>query len=63
MFCCVEKPMGVLKGRVDKEGSKGLTTQLIEKLILSNPHRKDDVVQVVVIFNSSRCFGCEVYKC
>lgn len=55
--------MGVLKGRVDKEGSKGLTTQLIEKLILSNPHRKDDVVQVVVIFNSSRCFGCEVYKC
>ncbi|PWA88258.1 metalloenzyme, LuxS/M16 peptidase-like protein [Artemisia annua] len=38
-------PMPVLKARVDTEGSKGLSTQLIEKFILNNPHRPAAQVQ------------------
>lgn len=32
-------PMELLKARVDKEGSRAASTQLIEKFILNNPHR------------------------
>lgn len=32
-------PMELLKARVDKEGSRAVSTQLIEKFILNNPHR------------------------
>ncbi|KAI7725945.1 hypothetical protein M8C21_013233 [Ambrosia artemisiifolia] len=32
-------PMPVLKARVDSEGSKGLSGQLIEKFVLNNPQR------------------------
>ncbi|KAK9078556.1 hypothetical protein SSX86_002613 [Deinandra increscens subsp. villosa] len=39
-------PMPILKARVDNEGSKALSTQLIEKLILNNPQRSSVEVQV-----------------
>lgn len=32
-------PMELLKARVDNEGSRAVSTQLIEKFILNNPHR------------------------
>lgn len=53
--------MPVLKARVDTEGSKGLSTQLIEKFILNNPHRPAAHVQVLFIY-STQMFGCLVYK-
>ncbi|KAK1413896.1 hypothetical protein QVD17_29633 [Tagetes erecta] len=39
-------PMPILKARVDTEGSKGLSTQLIEKFILNNPQRAAVEVQL-----------------
>nr|XP_043634383.1 presequence protease 1, chloroplastic/mitochondrial-like [Erigeron canadensis] len=38
-------PKPVLRARVEMEGSKALPTQLIEKLILNNPHRSTAEVQ------------------
>lgn len=38
-------PMPVLKERVEKEGSKALSTQLIERFILNNPHRQAVEIQ------------------
>ncbi|KAI3705435.1 hypothetical protein L1987_75672 [Smallanthus sonchifolius] len=38
-------PMSILKARVDKEGSKALSSQLIEKFILNNPQRPAVEVQ------------------
>ncbi|KAI7736758.1 hypothetical protein M8C21_012633 [Ambrosia artemisiifolia] len=38
-------PMSVLKARVDSEGSKGLSGQLIEKFVLNNPQRPAVEVQ------------------
>lgn len=38
-------PMEALRARIDKEGSKEVPTRLIEKFILSNPHRSTVEVQ------------------
>ncbi|KAL4578658.1 hypothetical protein LXL04_014787 [Taraxacum kok-saghyz] len=38
-------PMELLKARVDKEGSRAVAPQLIEKFILNNPHRPTVIAQ------------------
>ena len=51
--------MPVLKARVDTEGSKSLSTQLIEKFILNNPHRPAAHVQVLFIYSNVWLFSIQ----